>query len=108
MSNPIAFHAEMMGDIMYFNQAMTQPDAAEFIKAVVREVDAHIQNDYWILVKRSEVPDGIEVIPSVWAMQCKQNLTTNEITKYKGQLNVHGGKQVYGMNYFDQMSRGLQ
>ena len=34
-------------------------------------------------------------------MCCKRNLTTNEITKYKARLNVHGGKQTYGVNYFD-------
>jgi hypothetical protein len=28
MRSPIAFHAEMMGDIMYFHQAMQQDDAA--------------------------------------------------------------------------------
>ncbi|KAL7465177.1 hypothetical protein ACHAXS_005513 [Conticribra weissflogii] len=33
-------------------------------------------------------------------MHRKQNLTTNAITKYKAQLNIHGGKQVYGMNYY--------
>ena len=33
-------------------------------------------------------------------MRRKRNLTTNEITKYKSRLNLHGGKQVYGMNYF--------
>jgi hypothetical protein len=27
MQNPIAFHAEMMGDIMYYDQALQQPDA---------------------------------------------------------------------------------
>eukprot|EP01082_Thalassiosira_pseudonana_P014670 g13359.t1 g13359 contig8:485418-487020(-) len=37
MSNPIAYHAEMMGDIMYFHQAMKQPDSEEFVKAVVKE-----------------------------------------------------------------------
>jgi hypothetical protein len=29
MHHPIAFHAEMMGDIMYFHQALQQPDAGE-------------------------------------------------------------------------------
>ena len=101
MSNPIAFHAEMMGDIMYFHQAMKQQDAPEFIKAVVKKVDACIQNNHWKLLKWSEVPRGIDVIPSVWSMRCKQNFTTNDITKYKAWLNIHGGKQVYGMNYFE-------
>ncbi len=35
MSNPITFHAEMMGDNMYLNQALCQPDAAHFIEAVI-------------------------------------------------------------------------
>ena len=33
-------------------------------------------------------------------MHCKCNLTTIEITKYKARLNIHGGKQRYGINYF--------
>jgi hypothetical protein len=32
MRHPIAFHAEMMGDIMYYHQAMRQPDAPAFCK----------------------------------------------------------------------------
>eukprot|EP00956_Cyclotella_meneghiniana_P030555 scaffold77192_cov37-Cyclotella_meneghiniana.AAC.9 len=85
MRNPIAFHAEMMGDIMYFHQAsIRQPDAAEFVNAVVKEINGHIDNNRWQLVKRSEVPEGIDVIPS-----------------HKARLNIHGGKQVYGVNYFD-------
>jgi hypothetical protein len=30
MRNPIAFHAEMIVDIMYLQQALRQPDAKEF------------------------------------------------------------------------------
>ncbi len=41
MSNPIAFHAEIMGDIMYLNQALCQPDAAHFFKAVITEIDCN-------------------------------------------------------------------
>jgi hypothetical protein len=101
MRHPIAFHAEMMGDIMYFHQAMQQDDADEFVKAVVKEVNGHIENNRWQLISRDEVPEGIDVIPSVWSMRRKRNLTTNAITKYKSRLNIHGGKQVYGMNYFE-------
>jgi hypothetical protein len=101
MRHPIAFHAEMMGDIMYFHQAMQQSDADEFVKAVVKEVNGHIDNNRWELVSRDEVPEGIDVIPSVWSMRRKRDLTTNAITKYKSRLNIHGGKQVYGMNYFE-------
>ena len=34
-------------------------------------------------------------------MQRKRNIVTNEITKYKARLNVHGEKQTSGENYFD-------
>ncbi len=37
MRNPLAFHAKMMGDIMYFQQAMNQPDKQQFVKAVIKE-----------------------------------------------------------------------
>jgi hypothetical protein len=42
MRNPIAFHAEMMGDIMYLEQALRQSDAKEFVQAVVKEVNRHV------------------------------------------------------------------
>ncbi len=41
MWHPIAFHAEMMGDIMYLHQALKQDDSAEFIQAVVKEINDH-------------------------------------------------------------------
>jgi hypothetical protein len=101
MQNPIAFHAEMMGDIMYYHQALQQPDAKQFADAVVKEVNGHVDNKHWELVKQEEVPEDVQVVPSVWSMWRKRNLTTNEITKHKARLNLHGGKQVFGMNYFE-------
>ena len=101
MRNPIAFHAEMVGDIMYYHQAMRQPDSEEFKKAVVKEINGHVDNGNWELIKRSEVPEDHETVPSVWAMRRKRDLTTNEVKKYKARLNVHGGKQTYGVNYFE-------
>ena len=101
MRHPIAFHAEMMGDIMHLHQALKQPDAPEFVKAVVKEMNDHIEAKHWQVVKRSEVPPDQDVIPAVWAMRRKRDITTNEITKYKARLNINGGKQVYGLNYYE-------
>jgi hypothetical protein len=70
MRHPIAFLAEMMGDIMYLHQALQQPDAKEFMEAVIKEVN-DINNDHWKLIPCTEVPEGTEVVPSVWAMQRK-------------------------------------
>ena len=35
MGNPIAFHAKVMGDIMHVQQALSQPDAKEFVCAII-------------------------------------------------------------------------
>jgi hypothetical protein len=71
MRHPITFLAEMMGDIMYLHQVLRQPDAREFVEAVIKEVNSQIDNDHWKLTPRTEVSEGMEVVPSVWAMQRK-------------------------------------
>jgi hypothetical protein len=100
MRHPIAFLAEMMGDVMYLHQALRQPDSREFVEAVIKEVNGHVDNDHWKFIPRIEVPEGTEVVPSVWAMQRKQDLTTGKVTKHKARLNLHGGKQEFGTNYY--------
>ncbi len=83
MQNPIAFHAEMMGDIMYLQQALRQHNAKEFVQAVVKEINGHVDCKNWTLKKRSELPDDVQIVPSVWSMQRKHDLTTNKIKSYK-------------------------
>jgi len=101
MLRPIAFLAEMMGDIMYLHQALRQPDSRQFIQAVVKEINGHVDRNHWALVKRCEVPDDVEVLPSVWSMRRKRDLTTGAVAKHKARLNLHGGKQEYGINYYE-------
>jgi hypothetical protein len=101
MSNPIFFHTEIMGDIMYLNQALCLTDAAHFVEAVITEVNGHIDNKHWQLTKQSEVPPDTDVLPSIWPMHCKRDITSNEIKKYKACLNLHGRKQEYGINYYE-------
>jgi hypothetical protein len=40
-------------------------------------------------------------------MQRKRDLTTNEIKLHKARLNLHGRKQIYGMNYFETYAPGV-
>jgi hypothetical protein len=68
MRNPIAFHAEMMGDIMYLQQALRQPDAKEFMKAVVKEINGHVDNKNWELVPRDTVPAEAQIVPLSFGM----------------------------------------
>jgi hypothetical protein len=101
MQNPIVFHAEMMGDIVYLQQALRQHDAKEFVQAVVKEVNRHVDCKNCFLKKRSKVPEDIQIVTSVWSMGRKRDLTMNKIKSPKTRLNLHGGKQIYGMNYFE-------
>jgi hypothetical protein len=71
------------------------------VEAVVQEVNGHVNNNHWRLTKRSKVPSDVEVVPSVWSLQRKRDITTNKIKKYKARLNLHGGKQVFGLNYYE-------
>jgi hypothetical protein len=70
MHHPIAFLAEMMGDIKYLHQALClrQPDAREFVEAIIKEINGHINNNHCKLILRREVPEDTEVVPSVWAI----------------------------------------
>jgi hypothetical protein len=65
MQNPIEFHAEMMGDILYLQQALRQPDAKEFVQAVIKEANGHVDCNNWPLKKRSKVPEDVQIVPSV-------------------------------------------
>ncbi len=83
MRNPIAFHAKMMGGIMYLQQALRQPDAKEFVQAVVKEVNGHMDLNNWTLKKCDEVPDDPQIVPSVWSMRRKRDpqLTKSSLTR---------------------------
>ncbi len=47
------------------------------------------------------MPEDATVVPSIWAMQRKRDLTTNAITKHKAGLNLHGRKQEFGVNCYE-------
>ena len=69
-----AIHAEMMGDIMNFHHALKQLDASIFVQAVVKEVNGHVNNKHWELIKHSDLPKNVEIVPSVQPMHHKHNL----------------------------------
>jgi hypothetical protein len=71
------------------------------MQAVIKEVNDHIENKNWELIPRDKVPKGTTILPSVWSMKCKRDIKTQQVYKHKARLNVHGGKQVYGENYFE-------
>ncbi len=75
----IAFAASVGPDTMYYHEAMREPDRAEFIKAMEKEVKSHTENGVWELVPRSSVPPGTKILPAVWAMRRKRQIATREV-----------------------------
>jgi hypothetical protein len=71
MQNPIAFMASTNQDTMYFHQAMKAPNQDQFKRAVVKEINDHIENHNWELIPQEDVPKVITVLPSVWPMKHK-------------------------------------
>ena len=88
-------------DTMYMHQAMRQPDKENFKKTMMEEINAHTNNKHWEIIKRKDVPEGVKVLPSVWAMKRKRRISTGEVYKWKARLNLHGGKQEHGINYWE-------
>jgi Reverse transcriptase (RNA-dependent DNA polymerase) len=86
---------------MHWHEAMKEPDKDQFLKAMQQEVESHCQNDVWEMIHRKEVPEGIKVLPSVWAMKRKRRFATREVYKWKARLNIDGSKQQYGLNYWE-------
>jgi Reverse transcriptase (RNA-dependent DNA polymerase) len=99
--DPISYAASSDPDVMYMHEAMQQPDRAEFVRAMSKEIKSHTDNKNWIIIKRSQVPIGHDVLPAIWAMRRKRRIDTQEVYKWKARINIHGGKQTKGVNYWD-------
>jgi hypothetical protein len=77
------------GDTMYWDQALKQHDAAEFVKAAIDETSTHQENGHWKVVPLDDVPKETPVLDAVWSMKRKRILLTNEVYKHKARLNIH-------------------
>jgi hypothetical protein len=104
LDDPIAFLAATAKgdpDTMYYHQAMKQPDLLQFKQAMQSKIDAHTENDHWDIIAREDVPKEHKVLDSVWAMKQKHQILSRKIYKWKAHLNVHGGQQIHGVNFWD-------
>jgi hypothetical protein len=45
-----------------------------------------------------------DVLPAVWAFKRKCRIDTRAVYKHKMRLNMHGGKQKQGINYWETYS----
>jgi Reverse transcriptase (RNA-dependent DNA polymerase) len=94
----VSLQATSDPDTLYYHQVLREPDQHKFIEAMEHEIKQHNDNHNWTLVKRSSVPTTSRVLPSVWSMRRKRDLTTGAVMKYKARLNVDGSRQNKGID----------
>jgi hypothetical protein len=104
MTDPIAFAASTNPDTMYLHEALRAPDRADFIRAMQEEVKAHEDLHHWESIPKTAVPEGTVILPAVWSMNRKRRITTREVYKWKARLNIHGGKQIKNVHYWETYS----
>jgi Reverse transcriptase (RNA-dependent DNA polymerase) len=86
---------------MYLHEALMQPDKAQFLKAMIEEVEGQTRNKNWIMIERTKIPKTSRILPCVWAMRRKRRILDGSVYKWKARLNVDGGKQIRGVDYWE-------
>jgi hypothetical protein len=94
-----AFKATSDPDTMYLHEATKEPDAPQFIEAMVREVTDQMGNKKNSIMLRKDVPKGASILPAVWQMKRKRNIKTQAIKKWKARLNIDGSRMKAGVHY---------
>ena len=93
------FKASSDPDTMYHHEAMREADADKFREAMQSEWKGQATNKNFSLLRRSEVPEGATILPAVWQMRRKRDVSTGEIKKYKARLNLDGSKMIKHKHY---------
>ena len=89
-------------EVYTFREAMNQDDSADFVRAMVKEVEDHESRNHWTMVPRSET-DGKKTILSIWSFKRKRS-PSGELLKHKARLCAHGGMQKWGESYWETYS----
>ena len=101
LSNPIAFVASADPDIMYYHQAMREPDHEQFQRSVLKEIQDHKTNQHWEVIPKQDMPPNNKLLDMVWAMCRKRRIDTRHVYKWKACLNIHGGQQEHRVNFWE-------
>jgi hypothetical protein len=70
--DPIAFAAGKSDpDTLNFKDAMGAEDSGAFKTAMMKEADAHTDDDHWEVWEKKDVPSDQDILLSVWAFRRK-------------------------------------
>ena len=55
----------------------------------------------WQVISKRDLPPNNKLLDMVWAMRRKRRIDTRQVYKWKAHLNVHGGQQEHGVNFWE-------
>jgi histone deacetylase 1/2 len=95
---PCAFPSTVEQDTLHYGKMLMAPDRSQFAEAMQKEIDGihHILE----VIPRDDVPPTHKPLPAVWAFKRKRR-PDYSILKWKARINVHGGHQKHGVNYWE-------
>jgi hypothetical protein len=64
-----------------------------------KEVKDQSKNGNFSIVKKSTVPEGVVILPTVWQRKRKCNIKTRKVKKWKARLNINGSRMEKGVHY---------
>jgi hypothetical protein len=90
-------------EVFIYTKAMQQPDYAQFIEAMSKEIDNHKSCHHWEIVRRSTIPPGHKTIQAIWSFK-RKGFPDGTLNKHKARLCTHGGMQQWGVSYWETYS----
>ena len=82
------------------SEAMNGPHAAEYEKAMIKEIRQLVQIKAWKYVLRSSVPHKHPILKGTWAFKLKRRPDGTPL-KFKARYCVRGDLQREGVDYFE-------
>ena len=90
-------------EVFSYTKAMQQPDALQFVKTMVKEIDDHQSRGHWDIVRQSTTPPGTKTIQAIWSFKRKR-YPNGTLNKHKAWLCAHGGMQQWGVSCWETYS----
>lgn len=69
----IAFKAERDPDMMCYHEAIKAHDRSRFVESVNKEINSLQSTNTFTVFPRTSIPEGTQILPTVWNMRRKRN-----------------------------------
>jgi hypothetical protein len=89
--------------VFTYTKVLQQPDAAQFVDAMKKEIEDHESCNRWEIVPCSTIPKGMKTIQAIWSVKRKR-FPNRSLNKHKARLCAHGGMQQWGVSYWETYS----